>query len=133
MLRRSSPPGKLWKSFAGGKTGTYAVPSQVTTIEDQAFRDCVGLTAITVDESHPRYGSLDGVLFNKTLTTLMQYPAGRAGACFLPGSVVSIDPYAFSSCPGLTAFVVEPSNTLYSSLEGSLFNKSGVKLVSVPL
>lgn len=46
--------------------------------------------------------------------------------------MVSIDPYAFSSCSGLTAFVVEPSNALYTSIEGSLFNKSGTFLIRCP-
>lgn len=50
----------------------------------------------------PSYTSLNGVLFNKTLTTHIQYPQGLAGAYTIPGSVTSIGDSAFASS-GLTS------------------------------
>ena len=51
---------------------------------------CTSLTAITVDAANPAYSSVDGVLFDKSQTTLLQYPDGKAGAYTIPDSVTSI-------------------------------------------
>ena len=39
---------------------------------------------------NPVYTSVDGVLFNKSQTTLIQCPAGKAGSYTIPNSVTSI-------------------------------------------
>jgi hypothetical protein len=36
------------------------------------------------------YSSVDGVLFNKSQTTLIQYPSGKSGHYSIPDSVTSI-------------------------------------------
>jgi uncharacterized protein YjdB len=43
------------------------------------------------------------VLFNKYITTLLQYPAGKVGAYIIPTSVTAIGGYAFSGTAGLTS------------------------------
>ena len=42
---------------------------------------------INVDDTNPEYGSLDGVLFNQSQTTLIQCPARKTGAYSIPSSV----------------------------------------------
>jgi hypothetical protein len=56
-----------------------------------------------VDASNSVYSSVDGVLFNKSQTTLIQCPAGRAGSYTIPSSVTNIGADAFSWCANLTA------------------------------
>ena len=56
------------------------IPDSVTNIGRQTFYWCTSLTAITVDAGNSAYSSMDGVLFNKNLTTLVAYPGGKAGA-----------------------------------------------------
>jgi hypothetical protein len=76
------------------------IPEGVTWIGWKAFADCTSLTAITVAAFNPNYGSLDGVLFNKDQTALIQCPGGKAGVYTMPESVTSIGNSAFSGCGG---------------------------------
>jgi hypothetical protein len=72
---------------------------------DPAFFGCSGLTAITVDAANPNYSSVDGVLFDNHQTVLLQYPAGKAGACIVPNSVTRISSWAFYDCHGLERLI----------------------------
>jgi len=56
-----------------------------------------------VDPLNPVYSSLDGVMFNKSQRTLMEYPAGRAGAYIVPDGVEAMSHRAFFGCVGLTS------------------------------
>jgi hypothetical protein len=80
------------------------IPDSVTSIGDSAFAGCTSLTAIMVDTNNPAYSSLDGVLFNKSQTTLIQYPESKAGTSYtVPSSVTNIGDWAFADCTGLTS------------------------------
>jgi len=72
----------------------------------EAFYGCPDLAAITVDTNNPAYSSLDGVLFDKGQTTLVQYPGGRAGSYTIPNGVTSIGTNAFYECSGLTSVTI---------------------------
>jgi hypothetical protein len=48
-----------------------------------------------VATNNPTYSSLNGVLFNKSQTTLIEYPGGLNGSYTIPGSVTSIGEEAF--------------------------------------
>ena len=52
------------------KLTSITIPSSVTSIGDSAFAGCTSLAAITVDSMNLNYCSFDGVLFNKSQTTL---------------------------------------------------------------
>ncbi len=101
------------------------------------------------------YSSEDGILFNRSKTTLIQYPAGKSGNSYsipnsvtsiikyafykntltsidIPGSVTSIGQYAFNSCESLAIINVATDNTAYSSENGVLFNKSKTDLIKYP-
>ncbi|HIV68237.1 MAG TPA: leucine-rich repeat protein, partial [Candidatus Butyricicoccus stercorigallinarum] len=59
---------------------SVTIGSGVTSIGINAFGLCSSLTEITVDTDNAAYSSLEGVLFNKDQTTLVQYPGGKSGA-----------------------------------------------------
>jgi hypothetical protein len=70
------------------------------------------LPSITVDTLNPVYSSVAGVLFNKSQTTLIEYPAGKAGTSYtIPNTVTNIGEVAFSSCSGLTSVTIPNSVT----------------------
>jgi hypothetical protein len=81
------------------------IPANVTNIGSRAFYSCVNLSAITVNLSNAVYSSLDGVLFDKNQTTLIEYPAGGAANYVTPSTVTGIRAYAFLGCTNLMNFV----------------------------
>jgi hypothetical protein len=87
------------------------VPSNVTTIGNYAFDSCNSLIAINVSTANMNYLSLDGVLYDKTITTLIQYPAGKSGTFTIPSSITTIGGYAFASCTNLTSVIIPNSVT----------------------
>ena len=87
------------------------IPDSVTFIGEMAFCPCSSLTAILVDSDNQNYMSESGILFNKNLSTLVAYPAGKAGAYAIPDSVTFIDTAAFSGCKNLTSVTIPKSVT----------------------
>lgn len=82
---------------------SITIPASVTSISPGPFIGCSSLTTITVDTNNQAYSSMDGVLFNKNKTTLVQYPEGKAVSYPVPQSVTTVGSYAFAYFPGLMA------------------------------
>jgi hypothetical protein len=82
------------------------IPSSVTNIGKAAFNPCYSLTAINVNPSNPLYCSVDGILFTRDKTTLIQYPGAKAGNYVIPDSVICVGADAFLFCTNLTSVIV---------------------------
>ena len=125
------------------------MPKSVTSIGKRNFRGCTLLTTIDVDSSNPNYSSDNGILFDKTKTTIIQYPAGKQDTIYtipnyvktigeeafiqcgalrsisIPNSVTNIGGGAFANCPSLVSMVIPNSVT---DVGGGLFyNCSALK------
>ncbi|MES2661054.1 MAG: leucine-rich repeat protein [Verrucomicrobiota bacterium] len=100
---------------------SVVIPASVTSI-DTAFSECNSLVSISVDAANPSFTGLDGVLFNKDLTTLLQYPAGKAGNYTVPATVTAIGAAGFLNADNLTG-VTLPSGL--TSLGWSAFYSCG--------
>ena len=89
---------------------SITIPDSVTSIGDGAFYDCDSLTSINVDADNQYFISLDGNLYNKNRTKLIQYARGKKDTSFLvPNSVTSIGDYAFYACDSLTSVSIPNS------------------------
>jgi hypothetical protein len=82
------------------------IPGSVTSIGDRAFNGCFSLTGITVDKGSIAYSSVDGVLFNKSQTALIQFPPGKAGNYKIPDTVTNIADMALWNCPKLASVTI---------------------------
>ena len=86
---------------------SVTIGNSVTSIGYSAFSGCSSLTSISVDENNESYCSIDGNLYNKDATALIQYAIGKRDTSFtIPNSVTSIGSYAFSGCSSLTSVVI---------------------------
>ena len=97
------------RAFYQYKFKIVNLPNSLTSIGEWAFYGCTGLREINVDEGNTVYSSIDGVLFNKSQTELVQYPGGKQGAYTIPNFVTSIGVDAFSGCTGLTSVTIPNS------------------------
>jgi hypothetical protein len=97
----------------GAKTGEYAIPNSVTSIRDNAFYFCSGLTSVTIPNSVTSIGNdafqlctgLASVTIPNSVTTIGDDAfSGCLGltSVTIPNSVTSIGSYAFSGCNSLT-------------------------------
>ena len=81
-----------------GSIKYFIIPKSVKHIGKCAFAN-EGTDGIEVDPANEHFSSIDGVLFNKDCTELLQYPLGRKdGTYMLPDSVVKIADSAFHNC-----------------------------------
>lgn len=104
-----------------------SIPRTVTSLGIQALAGCSKLLAINVDLLNPVYCSLDGVLFDKTKTMLMQYPGGKPGTYRIPDSVTNLQAGPFASCVGLTGLIVPKAIVNFGSF--TCYNCANLKAV----
>jgi Flp pilus assembly protein protease CpaA len=117
-------------AFEGTSSLTsVTIPNSVTSIGSQAFAS-FGLTNIAVDAANPNYSSLNGVLFDKAQTTLIQYPLGLGGTYAIPNSVTSIGISAFYNCSNLTSVTIP--NSITSIGDSAFLDCSSLTSVTIP-
>ena len=81
---------------------SITIPSSVKDIGIYAFRECDNLRQITVDPNNQYYSSQNGVLFNKKMTLLIQYPLGSTRSSYtVPNGVTKIYSNSFYVCRNL--------------------------------
>ncbi len=89
------------------KLKNITIPASVIKIDDFAFQYCNALQFIEVSENNEYYSSVNGVLFNKDKSNLIQYPAGLENLLYrVPDSVTIINSYAFQYSNNLQEVIV---------------------------
>ncbi len=110
---------------------TVSIGSGVTSIDSSAFYNCPNLESFTVSVDNAQYSSEGGVLFNKSKTTLIQYPASKAGDNYtIPASVTTVGNWSFGYSDNLYT-VTFPS--VLTTIGGSAFYFCrNLKTVTIP-
>lgn len=89
------------------------VPDSVTSIGKGAFALCYSLTCIDVHLMNDYYQSIDGNLYSKDGTILIQYAIGNPSNTFnIPNSVTHIGAIAFFDCDSLSYIRMTSSVTV---------------------
>ena len=123
--------------MVGCKNST--IPNTVTKIGDNAFSNCIGLTAVTIPNSVTTIGTytfvrcsaLETVEFGNSVATIgwcAFQDCNTLKAAALPNSVTLIEAYAFSRCSAMTELVIGNS---VARIRGNAFNGcSGLQTVT---
>lgn len=96
-------------AFANNAFSEITLPASVKEIGSSALAGSSQLKSISVDDANENYASVDGVLYNKDMTELIQYPGGREGEYVIPSGITSINDYAFASNSNITSMVIPSS------------------------
>jgi len=161
--------------FPPAKNGEYTIPYGVTSISDNAFEGCSGVTAVNLPDSllyigiyafascsgltrldipasvvfigndlvsgslgvteinvspgNKAYISIDGVLFDKAVTSVIAFPQGKNGEYIIPDSVTDLGIGTFGGCPGLTNVVIPGGVTILGEY---LFAGSALTSITIP-
>ena len=104
------------------------IPNSVTSIGEYAFSICSGLTSVIVDESNGTYDSRDNC--NAIIETSTNKLVVGCKSTTIPNSVTSIGDGAFYGCSGLTSIFIPNSVT---SIGIKAFRDcSGLTSVTIP-
>ena len=91
------------------KLTSVSIPATVTDLGSEPFASCGKLTAITVAPDNQIYRSIDGVLYDKNVTTIIACPGARAGEFAVPETVRTVASSAFYGCSKLTSVTLPAS------------------------
>ncbi len=110
---------------------SVTIGNSVICIGNWAFYGCDSLISIRVDENNANYKDIDGNLYTKDGSTLINYAIGKTDISFIiPNSVKNIGSCAFYDCESLTSVVIPDSVT---SIGGSAFyNCDSLTSVVIP-
>ena len=121
-----------WQAFSGCKKLTsITIPAGVTVIDGSVFSGCSALKTITVNKNNKNFVSVNGVLFNKTQTYLMKYPAGKTATSYtIPNKVEILDFGAFEGCKNLKS--VKFGSKLVCIADEAFKNCTGLTSIVIP-
>ena len=119
-------------AFMGWSSLTsVTIPRSVMSIDSSAFSFCENMENIFVAEGNTGYTSVNGVLFNKNITTLVTYPTGKKGATYqIPEGVTEISVYSFGGCNNLTGVTIPEGVTVIGGV--AFLNCSNLTSVTIP-
>lgn len=121
---------------------------------DIPFYNCNNLEEINVTKDNSFYSSIDGILYDTSLSEIIFCPLGKTGTVTLPENInvienafsyrekitsiilhkdiVEIANDAFEKCTSLKEIKVDDKNDYYCDIDGVLFDKNKKKLVTFP-
>lgn len=110
---------------------TITIPSKVSVVKfESAFYGTSSLRAINVSPSNVKYKSVDGILFNKSQTSLLTFPSAKNLSSYtIPSSVTAIGYRAFRGSSVLTSLKI-PSSV--RTIDEYAFEESSISSLVLP-
>lgn len=110
--------GFAWRfgnDFEFEKLTTLCIGKNINYIDSQSFYyTCKKLQSITVDSENKNYCSVDGILFNKEKTVIINYPCNKVESTFnVPNTVTEISNFCFAFNQNLTDIIIPNSVSQY--------------------
>lgn len=95
------------------------------------FKDCSSLSDISVDEGNGAFASINGILFDKTMTKLIKMPANCGVEHYsIPNSVIEIVSNAFEGCHSLKC--IELTDNVIKIGSGAFQNCISLQTIEIP-
>ena len=130
---------------------TITIPDSVVTVGNFAISECINLryvtignevqslgniyhcpsiVSFTVEDGNEYYITIDGIIFDKTMSTIVRYPSAKvtAGDYSIPDTVSSIRSYAFMDSTSLKSVDLKE----IASIGSHAFHNSGLVEVTIP-
>lgn len=142
------------RAFDGCSSLTsLTLPSKLKYWNEFATSNCSSLSEILIDSNNNYFSSKDGILFNKSLSSLVAFPNAKAGTYQIPSSVTRIESGAFAyshlltslvlpkdlsfiqdgafqGCDSLVSLTLDSQNEAYTVIDNVLYSKDGTVLVA---
>lgn len=118
-------------AFESAAITSIVIPGSVTAIAPGAFTHCNNLPSIDVDPANINFKSIEGILYNFSGTSLVQYPSANAATSYvIPSTVTTIYNSAFWDCQNLQSLTIPNSIT---SIENTAFiGCTGLTVIELP-
>lgn len=98
-------------AFYDTPISSIMIPASTTSLGGNIFAYCDNLVTISVATGNPLFSGVDGMLFNKEQTVLLECPEGKSGSVSVPYGTIRIGDDAFSQCYKITSIVLADSLT----------------------
>ena len=132
---------------------TVIIPNSITSIENYAFTGCTALNDVTipqsvsalgtgvfsycsnlerviVEEGNPGYVSENGVLFDKSKSTILCCPCRKSGSYIIPVTVKTLEKDAFSGCVGINKIIMPDG--IENIADGAFYGCNGIDSILIP-
>lgn len=94
------------------------------------FKGCTSLELFDVSEDNKSFATVDGILYDKGMETLLDCPSAMKGEVIVPDGVCVIGDQAFSYCSGITSLILPESLESIGNMAFSLC--SSLKEMYIP-
>ena len=119
------------------------LPNSITTIEEAAFLGCTALTEVVLSNSLTAIGNsafaectdLTEIVLPNSLTTIGSFVFSNCNGIVeikIPSSVTSIGNSVFYQSTSFERYIVDDGNTIYSAVDGILYNAEKTEFVACP-
>ena len=109
---------------------SISIGSKIDSLDLFAFEGCLSLERINVSRNNASYSSCDGILTNKSMTSIIFCPYGRGQALFIPEGIKVIESHAFSMCKRIVCLYLP--NSLEAIGENAFEGCSNLSELTIP-